>query len=205
MKLVLYSTDGHEKNELIDAELVEILDKNSRITYIPSSPDPDKKYFNKFKDWFGGLGYTHISYFDLETEYDSNIEDAVFSGDVIYLSGGDTLSFLDSIIKHGFKEKITNFVKSGKVLIGTSAGAMIMTPEVESRQALNLVNFEFYPHYEKEGVNEQIDQKLETRSKTVNVIACREGEGLIIWDDDKYIIGEPVLFFLGNKELLERF
>lgn len=216
MKLIIYSNDDPKENEIIDAEVVELLPRDSRITYIPSKTDENKEYFNKFREWYNKLGYTHIEYFDLDREYNPNKEEGLFKSNAIYLSGGNTYYFLYLILKRNFKQKLINFVNKGGVLIGCSAGSKIMginvslsgdenISRVNPKESLGLINYEIVPHYNMYETYEDVEKKFEMTSRERNLIALRNGEGLIVWDDDKYIIGEPVMFFLGNKEILERF
>lgn len=51
--------------------------------------------------------------------------------DVIYISGGNTFGTLDKIRKCGFDKDIINYVKSGVVYVGGSAGAHIVTTNIE--------------------------------------------------------------------------
>ena len=51
--------------------------------------------------------------------------------DVIYVSGGNTFGTLDKIRKCGFDKEIIEYVKSGVIYIGGSAGAHIATQNIE--------------------------------------------------------------------------
>jgi dipeptidase E len=224
VKLILYSTDGLEVNTRMDKKVRELLPKDSRITYIPSCPDPQRRYFKQFKSWFGQNGFKKIEYFDLDREFDFVKVKSVLESDAIYLSGGNTFGFLHLILKRKFRSKLKNFVKAGGVLIGTSAGVMLMTPSIETtrefkgdslndfgvnpNRSLGLVNFEFFPHYNNPSEFlsvAKVEQALLERSRITGrkIIACREGEGLIIWDGKVMIVGEPVVFKNGKKLLLK--
>jgi len=213
MQVVFYSCDLMEKNTIIDEELKTLLDAKSTITYL----NPPKNYpgtsFENFTNWYAGLGYTNIQRLNLNDDYDFEDVEKALSRDVIFLPDSNAYALLSVVLKRNFNNQLIGFVKKGGVLIGASAGAMVISASigasaeenevgVDPDEALGIVDFEFLPHYEEENT---IDNILLERSKTRNVIACKDGDGLIIWDDDKYIIGEPVFFFLGNRELLERF
>ena len=51
--------------------------------------------------------------------------------DLIYVSGGNTFGTLDKIRKSGFDKAIIDYVKSGVVYVGGSAGAHIVTQNIE--------------------------------------------------------------------------
>lgn len=225
MRLILYSADGPKVNIKMDKKVRELLPKDSRITYIPSCSDPKRKYFNQFKSWFGQNGFKKIEYFDLDKEFDSAKVKSVLESDAVFLSGGNTFDFLHLILKRKFRPKLKNFVKKGGVLIGTSAGAMLMTPSIETTRefkddslndfgvnpdhSLGLVNFEFFPHYGKPSEFSslaKVEQVLLKRSRVTGkkIIACREGGGLIIWDRKVITVGEPVVFKNRKKFLFKK-
>jgi hypothetical protein len=58
------------------------------MAYIPSQSDISRKYFNEKVVWYSNLGITaeHISYFDVDQEYDVGKEKELFSNDAIFLS-----------------------------------------------------------------------------------------------------------------------
>ena len=89
-----------------------------------------------------------------------------------------------------------NFVKSGGVLTGLSAGAIMMTPRITSAgypafdrddnivnlkrlNGLNLVNFEFFPHYQN---TEKYQKTLLSESRKINypLYAVSDGGGIIV-------------------------
>ncbi|MBO5432891.1 MAG: Type 1 glutamine amidotransferase-like domain-containing protein [Clostridia bacterium] len=51
--------------------------------------------------------------------------------DVLYVSGGNTFGTLDKIRKCGFDKDIINYVKSGVVYIGGSAGAHVASQDIK--------------------------------------------------------------------------
>ena len=51
--------------------------------------------------------------------------------DVLYISGGNTFGTLDKIRKCGFDKDIINYVKSGVVYIGGSAGAHVASQDIK--------------------------------------------------------------------------
>jgi peptidase E len=218
VKIIVYATNNPEKNQIVDAEVVELLNKDAKISYVTAKNDPEKKDFEAFKDWYGKLGYKNIACFDLGKDYSLDVEEVALQGNVVCIDDDNPFNTLGMIIKRNLGGKLGEFVKKGGVLIGIGKGGMLIgraiknasllmedvenTYNVDGGKALEVTNFNLFPHYKD---SEELDEKLLTNSKTTNIIALREGEGIIVWDDDKFIIGEPQLFFLGNKELLERF
>lgn len=82
--------------------------------------------------------------------------------DIIYVSGGNTFYLLQELKRSKADELISKQIKKGKTYIGESAGAIILSPnisyiktmddskaatELNTYEALNLVNFYPLPHY----------------------------------------------------------
>ena len=131
-----YSTDDvdlllYNITHKLNQELVKLLPVKSRITYIPAASDTTGKYFKKFKRWFGYYGYKNFIYCDLDKEFDEARIPEVENSDAIYLSGGNTFYFLNSIKKRGFINLFKRFAQSGKLVIGLSAGAYIITSTIK--------------------------------------------------------------------------
>jgi len=224
MNLVLYSADGFRINTKIDKVVRNLLSKNSSISCLSSFLDKKRRYFNQFLSRFKKNGYKNFKFFELPRNFKGPKINEIFKSKAIYLAGGDPHLFLAFIHKRGLKRKLVSFVKRGGVLLGASAGAMLMTPTVDTTiflnndpksyrklkptKALSLVDFEFFPHYQRKEELPQlkkIDYALKKRSLLVGrpIIACREGEGLIIWGETKIIIGDPVVFKNGAKTKLK--
>jgi len=130
-KLVLHSDQiqGHKE---VDLAFIELLGKKSpRLAYIPSQSDFERKYFNQKVEWYKQFGITDLLYFDVDKEYDEKKNDELFACDAIFLSGGNTYYFLNSLKKREFLPKLREYVRKGGILIGVSAGSIIMSKTVD--------------------------------------------------------------------------
>lgn len=202
--LVLHSDQVEGKPEVEKAFLKLFNGKIPKMGYIPSqADDKDRTWFNKKCKWYAQFGITDILYFDIDKEYDKEKEDELFSCDAIFLSGGDTYYFLNSLRKMGFLQKLRDYVKKGGVLTGVSAGVIIMTPNIEictlhdenkiglkDFQSLGLVDFEFFPHLNHD--EETYSSDLIEYSKKNNdrlIYACKDGEGIIVKGSKLEFIG----------------
>jgi dipeptidase E len=128
----------------------------------------------------------------VDEEYDERYIDQLLCCDGVYLSGGNTFSFLNRLKEHGILEKIQQMVEAGKPLIGVSAGAIIMSEtihmaeyidqnavELKDLHALQLVPFEFMPHWGKH--QSQLGQLQQYSARTgKKIYACYDGDGMII-------------------------
>lgn len=83
--------------------------------------------------------------------------------DALYMRGGNTFAILQSIRASGFDHHLVSFVLRGGAYVGSSAGSMILGPdiavsalgppeeqnfvELRDTRGLNLVPFEVLPHF----------------------------------------------------------
>jgi dipeptidase E len=161
-KLVLYSAQETLEDRKVDLEMLPLIDKpNPRIAWIPSDFKNNSAWFQSKIPYYAQYGATleepvQFGNVLLESELQN-----LFSYDAIHLSGGDTPKFLELLRNHHLLPCLHDFVARGGVLIGISAGAIIMTPNIFTaydcgderpiepfdHTALGLVDFAFMPHY----------------------------------------------------------
>lgn len=202
-RLVLYSDQMIEENKKIDEELLKLIGKeNPRIGYIASASEKDRKYYNQKVEYYQKLGVENLLYFDLDQEYDASKVDELLSCDAIHLSGGNTYYFLHSIKKRNFIPLLNEYVSSGKVLIGISAGSILMSEAIDIAQfgddnflnlkdtrSLGLVDFEFFPHWNK-AYSYLAEVKEYSKIYHKIVYACKDGDGIIVENDKVRFLGD---------------
>jgi dipeptidase E len=211
-KLVLYSDQMIEENKKIDMELLRLIDKEKpRIAYIASATDSTRKYYNQKLEYYKNLGVEHLLYFDLDKEYDETKVDEILSCDAIHLSGGNTYYFLNSLQKRNFIPVLQDYVLNGNVLIGISAGSILMSETIDIAQfgddnflnledthALGLVDFEFMPHWNKDFLFLE-DVKNYSKINNKVIYACKDGDGIVIVNDEMKFFGEIIKLENGNE------
>lgn len=115
--------------------------------------------------------------------------------DIIYFSGGNTFYLLEKIQQTKCASVIRDFVNSGKIYIGTSAGSVIAGPDIypvyrlekvieapklKGYKGLGLVDFVILPHWGGEHFKERyLNQRLAHNYNLKNK--------LIILNDNQYI------------------
>ena len=70
--------------------------------------------------------------------------------------------------------------------------------KIKNLNSLNLVKFEFFPHYKN---SHRYEQALMKRSKEIAypVYACPDGSGIVVDRDKLSFIGRCYVFFRGKK------
>jgi len=104
----------------------------------------------------------------------------ILSSNILIITGGNTFKLLNHLRQSGLGETIKGFwQRGGVVLSGFSAGAIVLSPSIETAKTgagdanelgitdltgLNIVNFEVWPHYEPTQETEVAEYK--TKSQT---------------------------------------
>jgi dipeptidase E len=213
---VLYSDQIISANDKIDVRLVELMEgRGTRIGYVPSAPDPSRKFYTERQAYYVRRGFTLDVVYDLDQEHDIAETDALLACDAIHLSGGNTAGFLGRLKRTGMLERLRNWALNGGLLIGTSAGAILMTPtiavnalfrggkpeDVEDGEALDLVPFEFFPHLQaKQSYLPDLLAYSTLNSRPI--IACPDGDGVVIEKGFVECLGDLVRLSDGNAESL---
>lgn len=131
MKLILSSCDfrNDKSQKAIMDNLPYPIDK-CKLLFIPNEKATAEAIS-------GSIYYDRMQEFGFKKEnvyvFDHNNPDKFrnLNIDVLYISGGNTFGTLDKIRKCGFDKDIINYVKSGVVYIGGSAGAHIASKNIQ--------------------------------------------------------------------------
>lgn len=179
-----------------------------QVGYIASEPDIDRRYFTLTKQIYDEFDAELSTYIELEAGFDDVTFQHLLTLDAIHLSGGNTYRFLFALKQRNLMPALCDYVRNGGVLIGVSAGAMIMTPSiitaslcgdvdnvgVKALSGLGLVPFIFVPHHIKNG--EAIhDVRQLVNSEGVRCYLCSDEDSLVLLKGHKQwkLFGEPVL------------
>ncbi len=112
--------------------------KGKTVTFIPTASlvERYKAYIDDDKEAFRKLGMI-IEELELSTATAEEVKATIKRNDYIYVAGGNTFYLLQEVQKTGADKVIIEEVKRGKVYIGTSAGAIIVAPEITYSEAMD--------------------------------------------------------------------
>jgi dipeptidase E len=219
MRLVLYSGGQERRNALIHDWLLALSPDapGVRMTYVPVWAENAGPFYQRFMRRYRPFGATEFDCLpvdDRERHSTRELERRVLSSDIVYLAGGNTFYYLKHLRRSGLLPILRRFAARGGVLAGLSAGALILTPHIglagypsfdrdendvglRNLRGLNLVRFEFFPHYRR---SKRMRQALESysRQSPLPVYACPDGSGLVIEDDRFTAHGDVFLFHRGQ-------
>ena len=190
--LVMYSDQVIAQNRKVDLRLLDLVAGRKRIGYVSSGPEPDRRYYSERRAYYAGLDLDLSVFFDVGAVDAEGLAD-LLDCDAIHLSGGDTRAFLRLLKAHDLMATLSDWALKGGLMIGTSAGAILMTPTVaidalftgedpravHDGGALNLVPFEFFPHFDSG--TDYLPGLLSYSTTTPNrIAACRDGDGIVV-------------------------
>ncbi len=138
-------------------------------------------------------------------DFNPDLIESLFTCDAIHLSGGSTYYFLYWLQQRGLIERLQHYAQHQGVLIGISAGAIIMTPEIASaqlcgdvpyaplsnQQELDLVEFAFVPHVQDTLENYARMQTYANRQQRV-LYGCHDGDGIVVVGEVVTLVGDVV-------------
>lgn len=215
-KLVFYSGGQERSNRLLHQALSDLVGTKKRksFTYVPFCWENHQIYYKRAIRRYRCFGFNEFHCLNVDHFiHDVDLEKALRS-DVIYLAGGNTFYFLKHLRKSGLLSTLRAFVESGGVLAGLSAGGLIMTPtihlagyphfecdenevELKNLNALNLVKFEFFPHYRDSKKMREALLSYSEESK-YPIYACRDGGGIVFNGTQKNFFGDVFIFNKGH-------
>lgn len=174
----------------------EILKRGTKVAYISSSPQSgDRPYYQStIADYAAISPDIRVDYFDLSDAFTDEILTGLSSYAAIYLSGGNTFTFMDSARKRGLQIILEQYLANGGVVIGASAGSIMCTPSIELAKfgdenevgmtdfsGFGFVDFEFHPHFIGEpSERKQLAEYQRTHGR--EIYTCKDGAGLRVSD-----------------------
>jgi len=212
MRLLFLSNTRGNSNQEVFSRIRMWLPEKAQIGFIPSSPDPARRYFKEVEIFFRDVSPSFtLGYIDIhnEKEKPTHLERQLRECDAVYLSGGNTFHFLKAI-RDSRMDLILKILAGEKVFIGTSAGGLIMTPHIElasgendvglkNTKGLALVRFGFYPHFRPEN-SEQLREIRSHLREFSEIYALPEFSGLAVTETETLPLGPVYRFTKDFKE-----
>lgn len=168
MKKLLLTSDGFVNPKIAQEFLILVNKKPAdiKVLFVPTAAEYE--FENKEEMFYVkesereliadlGIPKENIVWFNMKN---ASVAGDIQSFDVMYMCGGNTYYLLNEIRNTGFDKKIIEFVESGKIYVGVSAGSIIMGPNISTSADKNQVGlkdtnaFNFFdqsivPHYQK--------------------------------------------------------
>jgi len=213
--LILSGVDSSDNYEALKY-IKEKYPKFKKLCYVPAQEEGSKDEFKQIKkDFKTKLKFTNLVCTPLESLSAGDVKKRILDADVLFLGGGNTFDFYENLQAKKLSSTLKKFLAEGKLIIGLSAGGILLTPSLmmacyPSKDAdeynSNLKNlkgygylpFEVCPHYKN---SKQMNKDLITYSALhdLPVYGVRDG-GFIALDEagSFYSLGTP-MFYRGEK------
>lgn len=204
MTFCLLSCTENLDPKLSHALAKEIKDRGAKVAYISSSPqeEPYAWYQSTIADYTAIDASIQVDYFDLSARFSDAKLQSLNEYRVIYLSGGNTFVFMNDARKRNLYPILKHVADAGGLLIGASAGSLMLSPSIESASdedensvgmtdftGFSFVDCEFYPHWvSSESQRAFLDGYKKRHDATI--YTCEDGGGI-------FLEGSSILTF-GN-------
>ena len=206
-------SDSAKPNPVLREHLTqEVAEMGGAIAYVSATQTPQSTpFFETTQQEYRALDPSFCTeYFDL-TFPAAHLARMLDFG-VVHLSGGNTFEFMAQVVNREFGDLLLHHLDRGGLLVGVSAGAILLTPRLETAHiagdahqdakdmsGLGIVPFEFYPHYTG---TQREDSQLNRYAKKLGaaVFACPDTEGLRVEHNKKVTTFGRVACFDGRSK-----
>lgn len=177
------------------------------VAFIPTAANlyEDKSWLMKDRDKLTAMGFT-VKDVNLEEKTKEQLQKELTDIDVIFVSGGNTFYLLQQVRESGFDEIVKDMIEKGVVYIGSSAGAVLVSPTIEpvkgmddeadaprltSYEGLGIVDYLVLPHYGDDYYKEQYKRMLnEWGNKGYELKLLTNNQALIVNGTETHLVEE---------------
>lgn len=204
MNIFLLSVTDNLQTDLRESLGQEIAKRGNTVAYISSEPqDSERPYYKSTIEDYSHFGRDiKVDYFDLSSNFSEEALLKLLDYGAIYLSGGNTYAFMDAANKRNIYPILKKHLENGGLLIGASAGSIMMTPSInlagiggdknttnlKDTAGFNFVNFEFHPHFKDNEVPDCLSEYM--KGKDYNLYTCKDGSGIFYSNGEIRLFGE---------------
>jgi len=197
-RLILFSQPSPAVWEKLDTVLFPEFLKDRVFAYMPSEGDAVELNTQFAPIWDEYTKKHHAKLVTIDNSKRGNEAEIevgkLKSANILVITGGNTFKLLNHLKKSGLDKAIIEFwKKDGVVLAGFSAGAIVLSPSIETARTgygdvdelgltdlsgLGIVDFEIWPHYESDQAQEAADYK----SKSTRELKLIGNEEVVVID-----------------------
>jgi len=189
------------------AKIFEDFESNllgKRVTFIPTASLVEKVvfYVEAGKKALEKMGLL-VDVLEVSMAHEKEIKSKIESNDFIYITGGNTFFLLQELQRTGADKIIAKEVNAGKLYIGESAGAMVVSknieyakkmdsvkkaPDLKGFDALDLVEFYPVPHFGTAPFKKVTQSMVDAYSGTLNLLPINNQQAISVCGSEVKIL-----------------
>ncbi|MDR1090885.1 MAG: Type 1 glutamine amidotransferase-like domain-containing protein [Prevotella sp.] len=205
MRKLFLSSSFNDVASLLEGFAKENI-KGKSVTFIPTASINEKVkfYVGSARKAFEKMGVT-VDELEITKATGEEISNKLKKNDYIYISGGNTFFLLQELRKSGADKIIIEEINSGKLYIGESAGAMVVSPTIEYVQymddckaapelktftALRIIDFYPIPHYTNFPFAKVVENIITRYESELQLYPISNSQVILVKGDDVDVIGK---------------
>lgn len=175
----------------------------NEIIFIPTAGnvEPYTGYIDEGIEMLESLGYK-IEIIDITKFDEVYLQDKILNSECICISGGNTFYLMQEINKKNLKKVLVKRIKEGAFYIGESAGAIIMSENIEYNQimddktiaseledyaGLNVFDHYVLPHIGEYPFEETAQKTLDTYQDKIPLVPINNNQAILV-DNNGYTV-----------------
>lgn len=179
---------------------------SNKIVFIPTAGnvEPYTGYIDEGIEMLKSLGY-EVEILDITKFDETYLKDKFLKTECICISGGNTFYLLQEIKRKNLVEVLFKRIKEGLFYIGESAGAIIMSENIEYSQMMddksiaselddytgvNVFDHYVLPHIGEYPFEESTQKILENYQDKISLVAINNSEAILVNDSGYTIYNE---------------
>ena len=179
---------------------------SNKIVFIPiaGNVEPYTGYIDEGIEMLKSLGY-EVEILDITKFDETYLKDKFLKTECICISGGNTFYLLQEIKRKNLVEVLFKRIKEGLFYIGESAGAIIMSENIEYNQIMddksiaselddymgvNVFDHYVVPHLGEYPFEETAQKTLDTYQDKISLVAINNSEAILVNDSGYTIYNE---------------
>lgn len=172
-----------------------------KVAFIPTAAglEIDAPWQTEDRNKLEELGFQVLT-IDIKDKTSEQLRSDFVDIDILFVAGGNTFYLLEQAKKSGFLEVAKELITKGVIYIGSSAGSVLVAPNIESVQnlddshaaalenyeAMNIVDFVVLPHYHKDDpVYKEI---IKTYYGKYNLLPLTDQQFVLVTDEGYKVI-----------------
>ncbi len=188
----------------IDEEIIKMSEKeNPTFLFIGLASSFSDSYYDTMKKIYKDLGCT-CTYLKKKNILNNPdiVKNKISAADIIYICGGDTVKLLEDIKKYEIDMLLKEALNNGTVLVGISAGAILLSKggysdalmlrgeseNYEYLEGLSFTDVNFCPHYKSSKEKDQALENYLESNKNTKMYCLENCTALKILDNTYQVI-----------------